>query len=263
MNILSEKTIKNVDHILIVDDNPDIYQDFKRILLPNPDLITQNLLDTEKYLFGDEKIPNLKHSDDPTYRLSYCQSGENAPSILKNHLSKTSNIALAFVDMRMPGGWDGVETVRALWKVDSRLQVVICSAYSDLDWQKIRKEFHSNRDQLIILKKPFDPEEVLQITASMITKWKYSINGRTLYSINPKTMTMVKIKTLEVKYPRMSCQDLSMDKNLWKNTPDTPSKALIHFIENQKSKIEDLEKEYQTEYHRLIQAKQFLKESQT
>ena len=262
MKFFSEKMVKDANHILIVDDNPEIYQDFQRILLLDHTPLKKNLQDTEKLLFGDQKPPITNHLEDPQYQLSYCQSGEKAPIVLKNHLSKPSNIALAFVDMRMPGGWDGVETVHALWKVDPRLQVVICSAYSDLDWQKIRKEFHSNRDQLIILKKPFDPEEVLQITASMITKWNYNTNGKTLYQIHPKNMTMVEIKPRRVIDRKITHVQLLIEKNPWYETPDTPSKALVHFIENQKIKVEDLEKQFQTEYHRLIQAQQFLEESQ-
>ena len=263
MNFFSEKIVEDTNHILIVDDNPEIYQDFQRILLSNYSPLEQNLEYTEQHLFGDAKLPSSKNSADPHYQLTYCQSGEQSLNILKNHLTKPSNIALAFVDMRMPGGWDGVETVRALWEVDPRLQVVICSAYSDLDWQKIRKEFHSNRDQLIILKKPFDPEEVLQISASMITKWNYNINGKPLYRVDPKNMTMVEIKPRKIIDAKMTDDPLLTEKTPWHNTPDTPSKALVHFIENQRIKVEDLEKQYQTEYHRLIQAQQFLKDSQT
>ena len=36
--------------------------------------------------------------------------------------------AAAFVDMRMPPGWDGVDTVEIIWQSVPNLQIVICTA---------------------------------------------------------------------------------------------------------------------------------------
>ena len=77
---------------------------------------------------------------------------------------------VAFVDMRMPPGWDGLETIRNLWKVDPHMQVVICSAYSDRSWQEINNVL-GKKDNLIILKKPFENEEVLQLVQTLTRKW--------------------------------------------------------------------------------------------
>ena len=78
---------------------------------------------------------------------------------------------LAFVDMRMPPGWDGVETVKHLWEADPELQVVICTAYSDYSWEQITDALGTT-DRLLILKKPFDPIEVCQLAAALSEKWK-------------------------------------------------------------------------------------------
>ena len=69
--------------------------------------------------------------------------------------------ALAFVDMRMPPGWDGLETIERLWAVDPHVQVVICSAHSDYDWTDFVERLGLT-DKLLVLKKPFEPIEVLQ-----------------------------------------------------------------------------------------------------
>ena len=50
------------------------------------------------------------------------------------HLEQGRPFALAFIDMRMPPGWDGLETIEHLWTVDPDVQVVICTAYSDYSW---------------------------------------------------------------------------------------------------------------------------------
>ena len=70
---------------------------------------------------------------------------------------------LCFVDMCMSPGWDGIETISHLWQEDPSLQVVICAAYSDRSWEEIVDTL-GHSDALLILKKPFEPIEVLQAT---------------------------------------------------------------------------------------------------
>jgi signal transduction histidine kinase/DNA-binding response OmpR family regulator len=77
---------------------------------------------------------------------------------------------MAFVDMRMPPGWDGVETTLELWKVAPDLQIVICTAYSDYSWDDLLAKIDGS-DRLVILKKPFDTIEVLQLANALTAKW--------------------------------------------------------------------------------------------
>jgi hypothetical protein len=79
--------------------------------------------------------------------------------------------AMAFIDMRMPPGWDGVETAERLWLEEPRLQIVFCTAYSDTSWTEVSTRLDA-RDRLLILKKPFDPIEVSQLANALTTKWQ-------------------------------------------------------------------------------------------
>jgi diguanylate cyclase (GGDEF)-like protein len=72
--------------------------------------------------------------------------------------------------MRMPPGWDGVETIRELWKVDPQLQIVICTAHSDYSWDDLLGQVGAE-DRLLVLKKPFDNIEVAQLASALTTKW--------------------------------------------------------------------------------------------
>ena len=63
--------------------------------------------------------------------------------------------AMAFVDVRMPPGWDGVQTIKKMWEVDPDLQVEICTAFADYSWDEMIEELGES-DRLLILKKPFD-----------------------------------------------------------------------------------------------------------
>src|SRR6201999_2932173 len=77
--------------------------------------------------------------------------------------------SMAFVDVRMPPGIDGVETTAKLWEIDPDLQVVICTAYSDYSWSEMLDKL-GRSDRLVILKKPFDNVEVLQLATSLTRK---------------------------------------------------------------------------------------------
>jgi PAS domain S-box-containing protein len=51
------------------------------------------------------------------------------------------------------------------------LQIVICTAYSDYSWNGMLARL-GNNDQLVILKKPFDTMEVLQLANALTEKWR-------------------------------------------------------------------------------------------
>jgi DNA-binding LytR/AlgR family response regulator len=84
---------------------------------------------------------------------------------------KSAPNALAFVDVFMPPGWDGVETTCRIWEKYSDLHVVICTAYSEYSWEEmLRKLGYSER--LVVLKKPFDSIEVLLLAVAMTEQWR-------------------------------------------------------------------------------------------
>src|SRR5690348_7801151 len=78
---------------------------------------------------------------------------------------------MAFMDEPMPPGWDGVETTARIWEVEPDLQVVICTAYSDCTWDELLDTLGAS-DRLVILKKPFDRIEVVQLANRLTKKWQ-------------------------------------------------------------------------------------------
>ena len=119
--------------ILLVDDNPAIHEDFKKILLGAQTRNT-TLDAAESVLFGDQ--PKRKNST-TRFSIDSAFQGRDALEKIRNAIAEGQPYALAFVDVRMPPGWDGVETIQHLWKCDPELQVVICTAYSDFSWEEI------------------------------------------------------------------------------------------------------------------------------
>ncbi len=150
--------------VLIVDDNPSIHHDFKKIL--QRDLESEALEQARSALFGETRSVQSRG----TFDVDCVDQGRTALDRLEAACKESRPYAVAFVDMRMPPGWDGLETIEHLWKADSRLQVVICTAYSDQSWDEIRERI-GETDKLLILQKPFNGIEALQLATALCRKW--------------------------------------------------------------------------------------------
>jgi len=116
--------------ILVVDDNPAIHEDFRKILDADlaPDLDT-----LANILFGD--APPAQRAQ--PFVLDSAYQGEDALGLVQQALAAQQPYAVAFVDIRMPPGWDGLETLARMWEVDPRIEAVLCSAYADYSWEQI------------------------------------------------------------------------------------------------------------------------------
>ncbi|HTH80068.1 MAG TPA: ATP-binding protein [Ramlibacter sp.] len=147
--------------ILLVDDMPSIHEDFRRVLAPARDSVS--LEEAESVLFGAAAPPRT------TFDLDCASSGEEGLRLLRAAVMQGRPYSLAFVDMRMPAGWDGVRTIEELWREDGELQVVICTAYSDHPLEQALTRLGSP-DRLLVLKKPFDPIEVSQLARALVAK---------------------------------------------------------------------------------------------
>jgi signal transduction histidine kinase len=151
--------------ILLIDDTPSIHEDFRKILTPTSEQHVE-LDEMEAALFGSEvKSTSLLFELDSAY------GGQEGLGKLIQALQENRPYALAFVDMRMPEGWDGAQTIEHLWQQDPQLQVVVCTAYSDYSWDELLERLHAH-DRLLILKKPFDNIEVQQMANTLLTKWE-------------------------------------------------------------------------------------------
>ncbi|MDP3814517.1 EAL domain-containing protein [Pseudomonas sp.] len=150
--------------ILVIDDTPAIHQDFRKILDPGQD--SQALLAAaEAALFGDAPLVG------PSFELDSAYQGQEALTMVSSALAQGRPYAMAFIDMRMPPGWDGVETVERLWQADPQLQVALCTAYSDYSWEQMVERLDLT-DRLLILKKPFDAIEIRQMASALTVKWQ-------------------------------------------------------------------------------------------
>jgi two-component system, sensor histidine kinase and response regulator len=153
--------------ILIVDDTPAIHADIRKILCPEVSEGASLLADLESELFGEPAAPSQTV---PRFSVDSAYQGKEGCALVEQAVAAGQPYAMAIVDMRMPPGWDGAETTLALWRVDPDLQVVICTAHSDYTWSELLEKLGAT-DRLVILKKPFDTIEVLQLANALTEKW--------------------------------------------------------------------------------------------
>ncbi|PSH03352.1 MAG: GGDEF domain-containing response regulator [Acidobacteria bacterium] len=148
--------------LLIVDDNKEIHTELTQFLRPN----------------GQTKPVNSEIGDSATrdvvFEIDSAFQGHEGLALVTKAVAAGRPYALAFVDIRMPPGWDGIETISHLWRQDPDLQIVVCTGHSDYNWGNWRHitqrlGFSHN---LVVLKKPFDPIEVTQLVHTLTAKWE-------------------------------------------------------------------------------------------
>ncbi len=175
--------------ILIIDDNELIHEDFKKVLCSD-DTQKAALAKATSALFGNtEPVPHRV-----SFELFSAFQGKEACELIRDALSKKRRFAVAFLDVRMPPGWDGAETLEHIWKDDPDLQIVLCTAYSDYSWTQIIERFGTT-DKLLILKKPFDNVEVLQLACALTEKWRLTQTARMKVE---ELEAMVDVRTCEL-----------------------------------------------------------------
>jgi EAL domain-containing protein (putative c-di-GMP-specific phosphodiesterase class I)/CheY-like chemotaxis protein len=158
--------------ILVIDDNQAIHEDFRKILCAElGDAVA--LAESETALFGEADEPAMPVA----FELDFASQGQEGVAFVRRARMAGEPYALAFVDARMPPGWDGIETIARIWEEDPNVQIVICTAYSDYSWQQIRKKL-VHTDRLVILKKPFDTIEVLQLADALTQRWSLARTDR-------------------------------------------------------------------------------------
>ena len=149
--------------ILIVDDQEEIHDDFAEMLKPH-------LIDASTDEFAAAFAVEQDKTFLPDFELLHAKSGEQACAVIKDGRAAGRPVAVAYVDIRMPPGIDGVETVRRMRKADRDVEIVIMTAYTDRSLPDIVHDMELLH-KLLYIRKPFTREEIQQITMSLAEKW--------------------------------------------------------------------------------------------
>jgi two-component system NtrC family sensor kinase len=153
--------------IIVIDDNTAIHEDVRKVLAAAHDTFFELPVIDELML----ESPRAPRPLVAPYLIDSATQGAEGVELVKAARQADRPYAVAFVDVRMPPGLDGIETVAQLWREDPELQVVICSAFSDHSWGDIMRRL-APTDGLLILRKPFDNVELRQMAHALVTKWE-------------------------------------------------------------------------------------------
>jgi diguanylate cyclase (GGDEF)-like protein len=153
--------------ILIVDDDPAIHAVVRAVLKPAPeatDACSNGTGSHDNTTLGPTAID---------YEIDSTLDGEDACRLVAEACRHDRPYAMAFVDLRMPAGWDGIHTIREIRRIDPHVQIAICTAYSNEARQSIPTTLGVS-DWLLILQKPFEAAEVQQLACALTSKWNQS-----------------------------------------------------------------------------------------
>jgi CheY-like chemotaxis protein len=160
------------NRILVIDDNHAIHEHLRRILIAVSD-VADSLVE-EKASSPEDR---LKISDVPIFKIDSAYEGQEGLALIEKSLRENKPYALAFVDVNLPPGWDGIEATCEIWKRYPELQVIIITGYTDYSWQEMLKALGYS-ERMVILKKPFDSIEVLQMAVAMTKRWQSGLRAK-------------------------------------------------------------------------------------
>ena len=149
--------------VLIVDDQREIHDDFDDTLRPR-----RSGLESDVLAAAFVEAPEAHFL--PDFELLHVMSGEEACAVIEEGAASGRPVAVAFVDIRMPPGIDGVETIRRVRRISRDVEIVIMTAYTDRTLSEIIRDMEL-LNKVLYLRKPFAREEVQQITLSLVEKW--------------------------------------------------------------------------------------------
>jgi CheY-like chemotaxis protein len=147
---------KNCCRVLVIDDDPNTRE-----------LLRQMLLESD----SPQDEQDSSYSRMPCFEVDSADRGEEGLALIEKSLQENRPYSLAFVDVRMPPGWDGIETIRKFWQKYPDLEVVICTGVADPRWDAMVKSLRF-LDRLIVLIKPFAAVEVKQLAVGLSEKWR-------------------------------------------------------------------------------------------
>ncbi len=149
--------------VLVVDDQREIHQDFEEMLTPG---VTGASTDDLAEAFASE----VDESFLPKFELLHARGGAEAYNMIKTAIETDNPIAVAYIDIRMPPGMDGIETTRRIRTIDENIEIVLMTAYTDKSLGEIVREMDLLH-KLLYIRKPFAREEIQQITLALAEKW--------------------------------------------------------------------------------------------
>lgn len=183
----------DITRILAIDDAPEILAAYQQVLCPEAGLqvFESEMEGLAASLFGK----GSEMSSPPLFELVLSRQADEGVEKTKTAIQEGRPFAVAFIDVRLPPGRDGVWAAEQLRKIDPDLQIVIVTAYSDVDPLDIAERVRPE-DKLLYVQKPFYPQEIRQFATALGSKWRAE---RALLRIQADLEEQVRERTTELQ----------------------------------------------------------------
>ena len=160
--------------VLVADDEAEVRDAYRQILfeadISSETAVFHNLRERLFSKAQEQSGRNLPPSD-TAFTPVFCAGAEAAVAAVREALAADDPFAVAFLDMRMPPGPDGVWAAARIRELDPAIEIVVCTAYSDVDPRDIGAMVPPE-EKLSYLQKPFHPHEIRQMAISLASKWR-------------------------------------------------------------------------------------------
>lgn len=169
------KTKSSAIRVLVADDEAQIRDAYREILLDSDmsgeTAVFRNLRDRLFTKSASEHTVKQLASRNTTFAPVFCDGALAAVAAVRDAVAADEPFAVVFLDMRMPPGPDGVWAAGRIREMDPAVEIVMCTAYSDVDPAAIGGMVPPE-EKLSYLQKPFHPHEIRQMTISLASKWR-------------------------------------------------------------------------------------------
>ncbi len=157
--------------ILFVDDEKGILKSYREVLQANQGMDLNAIrLSRKTRLNKNAVLEKQKKENGLKYNLLLASSGEEAIVMVEKEKQAGRKIAAGFFDMVMPGGIDGLETIRRLRKLDPEMLCAVVTACAERPLSNIANLF-INQDEWIYFNKPFTSGELKQSVINLVSLW--------------------------------------------------------------------------------------------
>ena len=195
--------------VLVVDDEEMLRELYSQILSDQffahshpsqPDISRDDASADINTRYVSESSPHF-------FDLTLCSQGKDAVEAVRQN---EDEFAMAFIDVRMPPGRDGIWTAENIRPVSPSTQIVIVTGYSDLDPAEIEKRVPPP-DRLLYLQKPFHPFEIRQFASTLAARWQVE---KKMQLLNRGLESMVQERTAELRKAYHEIEHLAMHDSL-------------------------------------------------
>ncbi|HIJ27661.1 MAG TPA: response regulator [Gammaproteobacteria bacterium] len=177
--------------ILVIDDEESVLELYQKVLGGGggKEPYGGALQALEEVVSGDHELTEQTNSESSVkvFSVTVANQGKRGIDLAQQALQENRPFPVAFIDMRMPPGMDGLETAKALRALDNRINIVIVTAYSNTSLQQINEVLGH---QVFYIRKPFDRQEVQQMARTLSQNWKKEHHEIIRESANPMNLKL-------------------------------------------------------------------------